>query len=355
MDMAGDAGPQVAQQPRRYVAYAAGGVLMPNSAWMGPLAVLVALAACGQRGTSPSDAGLVPDTAVGAWEAGVSDAPDDRRAAGTFDAPAVPDQPSSPDAAPDVLSTPTQDAANSYDSSETALACSGICNAATPSYPTVGPDVGRGNITMYTTEASSGGACNYGATSVLYFAAVNVNVTPGDGRGQWQGGRICGQCIEVTALTTQGPQSVVVRIMDKCPDGYCGIDLGGAAPAAIMRDGFGRYNGTWRFVSCTGHPEVSDGPTSLCVSSGANAYWSRVQVRNPPGAVESIEWQSSQGGSGTLPYASDPEDTFEVPPALLQSAVPSLTLTARFSDGSTATAELSPTQLGTENASYVMK
>jgi len=88
---------------------------------------------------------------------------------------------------------------------------------------------------MYTTEASNGGACNYGATKVMYFVAVNVNVAPGDGQGQWQGGRNCGQCVEVTALTTQGPQSVVVRIMDKCPDGYCGMDLGGAAAGAVMR------------------------------------------------------------------------------------------------------------------------
>ena len=238
---------------------------------------------------------------------------------------------------------------------ETTPACSGICNAATPSFPTVGSDSGQGNITMYTTLASSGGACNYGATNVLYFAAVNVNVTPGDGLGQWQGGRICGQCIEVTALTSQGPRSVVVRIMDKCPDVYCGIDLGGAAPAAIMGDLPGRYNGSWRFVSCAGHPEVSDGPTSLHISSGANTYWSRVQIRDPPSAVDSIAWRDLQGASGALPYASDPEDTFEVPPAVLQSTVASITITARFADGSTATVNVSPAQLAMENASYVMK
>jgi hypothetical protein len=247
------------------------------------------------------------------------------------------------------------DGAAASDASEAAPTCSGICNAVTPSYPTVGPSSGQGNITMYTTEASNGGACNYGATKVVYFVAVNVNVTPGDGQGHWQGGRVCGQCVEVTALTTKGPQSVVVRIMDKCPDGYCGMDLGGVAPAAVMLDGFGRYDGSWRFVSCTGHPEVSDGPTSLAVSSGTNAYWSRVQIRNPPGAVAAITWTASQGSSGTFPYASDPENTFEVPQSVLQSTVPSLTVTARFNDGSTATVDLSPAQLALENATYVMK
>ena len=241
------------------------------------------------------------------------------------------------------------------DAGEAAPACSGICNAVTPTYPSIGSHAGQGNITMYTTEASNGGACNYGATKVLYFVAVNVNVTPGDGQGQWQGGRLCGQCVEVTALTTQGPQSVVVRIMDKCPDGYCGMDLGGVAPAVIMLDGYGRYDGSWRFVSCTGHPEVSDGPTNLGVSSGSNAYWSRVQIRNPPSAVESISWRDSQGGAGVFPYAGDPENTFEVPPSLLQSTVARITVTARFTDGSAATVDLGPGQLATENTSYVMK
>ena len=131
--------------------------------------------------------------------------------------------------------------------------------------------------------------------------------------------------------------------------------LAGRRPQPSCATGSGRYDGTWRFVSCTGHPEVSDGPISLHVSSGANAYWSRVQVRNPPGAVESIGWQDSQGASGTFPYASDPENTFEVPSVLLQSTVTSITITALFSDGSTATVELGPAQLGVEDASYVMK
>jgi len=184
----------------------------------------------------------------------------------------------------------------------------GICNAATPSYPQVQTDGGNGNVTMYDTAPSSGGACNYGTTSILYYAAMSVNAQPGDGKGQWQNGRICGQCVEATALTSQGLQSVIVRITDKCPDRYCGIDLGGLAPAAIMLDGFGRYDGTWRFVSCAGHPEVSDGPPSLFVFAGSNAFWSRVQVRNPPSAVDSIAWQDATGTvQGSFPYADDPE------------------------------------------------
>jgi hypothetical protein len=232
--------------------------------------------------------------------------------------------------------------------------CSGICNAVTPSYPTVTADSGQGNVTRYSSGPSKGGACNYGVTNVLYYVAVNVNVVPGDGLGQWQGGRACGQCVEVTALTSQGPRSVVVRIMDKCADGYCGMDLGGVAPEAIMADGSGRYDGSWRFVSCTGHPEVSDGPPSLSVSTGANSHWSRVQIRNPPAAVASIAWRDSQGGAGAFPYASDPENTFEVPASVLQSTVATITVTATFRDGSSLSVDLSPAQLGKENTTYVM-
>ena len=232
-------------------------------------------------------------------------------------------------------------------------ACVESCNAVTPSYPSVQPNGGLGNITMYATGPSAGGACNYGTTSVLYYAAMSVNVAPGDLQGQWQGGRICGQCVEVTTFTAQGPAAVVVRIMDKCPDGDCGIDLGGSAPAAIMLDGFGRYDGTWRFVSCAGHAEVSDGAPSLFVSAGSNAWWSRVQVRNPPWAVASIAWQDPAGSAqGAFPYAADPENTFEVPAEVLQSPATLITILVHYTDGNTATVQLGPSQLAAANTSY---
>lgn len=233
--------------------------------------------------------------------------------------------------------------------------CEGQCNAVTPGYPTVSGTGGFGDITMYTTVASDGGACNYGTTSVVYFAAMSVNVEPGDGKGQWQHGRICGQCVEVTALTSQGPKSVVIRIMDKCPDGFCGVDLGGDAPSAIMVDGFGRYDGSWKFVSCSGHPEVSDGEPVLFVMRGSNPWWSRVQVRNPPAPVDTMEWRDASNtgavASGTFPYATDPENMFEVPvESVLQSPMTAVQITIRYRDGSSATAELTPAQLATTDS-----
>lgn len=234
--------------------------------------------------------------------------------------------------------------------------CPGACNAATPVYPTITEDGGSGNITMYTTGASSGGACNYGTTDVMYFAASNVNIEPGDGLGNWQGGSICGQCAEITTLTSQGLKKVVVRIMDKCPDGHCGMDLGGEAPALVMPDGYGRYDGQWRFVSCDGHPEVSDGPPTLDVLAGSNLWWSRVHVRNGSMAVDTIEWQSDDGSSkGRFPFAKDPENAFEVPVnEVLQSPSSFFRITVYYRDGSTAEVTLSPIELSIAGASYAL-
>ena len=234
--------------------------------------------------------------------------------------------------------------------------CSGQCNAATPVYPTILSDGGLGNVTMYSTAASDGGACNYGSTKVMYYAAINVNVVPGDNKGQWQGGRICGQCAEVTALTSQGPKTVVARIMDKCPDGNCGIDLGGSAPGTVMLDGAGRYTGKWRFVPCDGHPEVSDGSPTLDVLLGSNSWWSRVHVRNPPTAVSSIDWQDAAGSAkGTFLYATDPENAYEVPVnEVLQFGAASFLITVHYVDGRTATVQLSPAQLASQGGSYAL-
>ena len=235
--------------------------------------------------------------------------------------------------------------------------CESVCNAATPVYPQPTDDGTLGNVTMYTTSASSGGACLYGATKVMYFAAINVNQVPGDGKGQWQEGRICGQCVEATALTSQGPKQVVVRIMDRCPDESCGIDLGGSAPAAVMLDGFGRYQGAWRLISCAGHPEVFDGVPSLFVKEGSNPYWAAIQVRNPMTAVAAIDWQKQGDLSmkGSLALASPSiENYYTVPVEVLQASA-MFDLTVRYGDGTTAHASLTSSQLGQPEGSYPLQ
>jgi expansin (peptidoglycan-binding protein) len=235
--------------------------------------------------------------------------------------------------------------------------CSDACNAATLADPKLTDYGALGNVTMYSTEASNGGACLYGATKVMYFAAINVNLASGDGKGQWQNGTICGQCIEVTILTSDGPKPVVVRIMDKCPDGFCGVDLGGSAPAAVMVDGMGRYEGAWRYVSCAGHPEVFDGSPSLHVKDGANASWSAIQVRNPTMAVSGIEWQKEgdANSKGAFSLASPSIENYYFVPVEVLQAGRTFVLTVRYRDGSTATATLSSGQLAQAEATYPLE
>ena len=235
--------------------------------------------------------------------------------------------------------------------------CPGACDAAALASPSPSPSGGLGNVTESATSASVGGACGYGTTNVLYYAAINVDVQSGDRMGQWQSGKICGQCAQVTVLTSQGPKSVVVRIMDQCPSGFCGINLEGSAPEAVMFNGPGRYAGKWSFVSCAGHPEVSDGAASLSVLGGSNTGWARVRVQNPTSAVESIEWQTaSASATGSFPYATSPENAFEVPVnEVLQSSSSSFLITVHYTGGSTATAQLSPRQLAAGNSLYPLQ
>jgi expansin (peptidoglycan-binding protein) len=234
--------------------------------------------------------------------------------------------------------------------------CSGACTAATPVNPTVDGADALGNVTMYSTEASAGGACLYGTTGIRYYAAINVNLAAGDGEGQWQAGHLCGQCVEVVVLTSQGPQQVVVRITDKCADEHCGLDLGGDAPAAIMLDGFGRYEGAWRLVSCVGHPEVSDGPPSLFVKDGSNPYWAAVQIQNPSMGIVGIDWsrQSDPSLAGSFEDASASIENYYLVPAEVLAANDLFDITVRYRDGSTGSITLSSAELGQAEATYPM-
>ena len=227
------------------------------------------------------------------------------------------------------------------------------CDNTTPTNPQLTSYGALGNVTEYSTAASKGGACIYGDTSIMYYAAIAVNLAPGDAKGQWKGGTICGQCFEVTVVTSKGYKSVVIRVTDKCPDGQCGMDLGGSAPSAVMVDGFGRYQGAWRAVSCAGHPEVSDGVPSIHVKDGSNGGWAAIQVRNPVMAVSGIDYQDTMNGaiSGTMPLSSGIENYYQVPTTVL-AAFSTIDITVRYVDGSTAKAAITAAQLATPEGTY---
>jgi len=222
---------------------------------------------------------------------------------------------------------------------DSAGTCVGICDASPPSTPLLTDTVSWGDVTTYggvgNATPSDGGACNYGITGISRYAAIQVNQLPGDLRGQWNGGRICGQCVQVEARTVGGWKSTIVRIVDKCPDDHCGIDLGGLPATDLMAVQAGRYSGRWKFVPCPALDGISDGPISLHVKTGSNTWWSLVQIRNPPAAVDSMivtgrgAWADS---TWVLPWATEAENFFKFPAGVLTDSV-GVSVAVRFRDG----------------------
>ena len=198
------------------------------------------------------------------------------------------------------------------------------CDSYTAADPMLVENGGKGSVTTYGSitakETSLGGACNYGQTNIQYYAAIHVNVSPGDDKGPWDGGMACGGCVHVKAKTPDGWKEVTVRITDRCPDANCGVDLGGAPASDIMGIHVGRYYGEWEFVSCEGVEGVWGDSTSIWVKEGASTYWSIIQVRNPKDAVRKIVFNELDGDkSYTLEFVVGTENFWTVPQEILQS------------------------------------
>ncbi len=243
---------------------------------------------------------------------------------------------------------------------DTSGTCSGICDASVPSIPLLTDSTSYGDVTTYggtdTALTSSGGACNYGITGIKAYAAIQVNRLPGDLRGQWDSGKICGQCVLVRARTDSGWKQTLVRIVDKCPDGNCGIDLGGAPAFALMGTLAGRYSGEWSFVSCQGHPQLFDGPPRIWIKDGSSAFWSLVQVRDPLSAVLSLGYRkvsSSDTSWSDMVWATEAENFFKVPVDVLQDTSP-YQFRAAYSDGSSQSATARGTALAVAQDSLLL-
>ncbi len=198
------------------------------------------------------------------------------------------------------------------------------CDSYTAADPVLVENGGKGSVTTYGSvtakETSLGGACNYGQTNIQYYAAIHVNVSPGDDEGPWDGGMACGGCVHVKAKTPDGWKEVTVRITDRCLDANCGVDLGGAPASDIMGIQVGRYYGEWEFVSCEGVEGVWGDSTSIWVKEGASTYWSIIQVRNPKDAVRKIVFNELDGGKTyPLEFVVGTENFWAVPKEILQS------------------------------------
>ena len=164
------------------------------------------------------------------------------------------------------------------------------CDSYTAADPELTENGGKGSVTTYGSitakETSLGGACNYGQTNIRYYAAIHVNVSPGDEKGPWN----------------------------------CGVDLGGAPAADIMGNQVGRYYGEWEFVSCEGVDGVWGDSTSIWVKEGASEFWSIIQVRNPKDMVKSIAiYGVDTSDFYELEMVVGTENFWTVPEAVLQT------------------------------------
>lgn len=232
------------------------------------------------------------------------------------------------------------------------------CDSFTAADPTLTENGGYGSVTTYGSvtekEASSGGACNYGKTNIHYYAAIHVNVSPGDNLGPWQGGSACGGCVHVKARTPEGWKEVTVRIMDRCPDANCGVDLGGAPASEIMGNRVGRYSGEWEFVSCEGVDGVWDDSTSVWVKEGSSTFWSIIQVRNPKDAVKSMTLKGVQSNDAhVLEMVVGTENFWTVPPEVLQTDN-EYTLTVTYRSGEPDTWLLKGSELSVGEANLYL-
>lgn len=156
--------------------------------------------------------------------------------------------------------------------------------------PPVEPPVGFteshvGHATYYTTADGSGN-CMFDPLPEPQFVGALNNVdyiTPTINGKSYANATLCGAYARVTGRKG----SVVIKIVDRCPDAICTkghIDLSPEAFAEIddLREGF--VDITWKLVS-----QPLDGPVRFRYKDGSSQWWTAVQVLNHRNPVASVE------------------------------------------------------------------
>lgn len=137
----------------------------------------------------------------------------------------------------------------------------------------------EGTATWY--YATGDGACTFGPSpGDLMVAAMN--------HVEFGNADYCGAYLYVT-----GPEgSVVVRVVDLCPDDICTaghLDLSQQAFDAIANLSAGYIPITWQVIS----PDIN-GPIAYYFDLYSNPWWTAVQIRNHRNPIASLEyWNGS--------------------------------------------------------------
>ncbi len=181
-----------------------------------------------------------------------------------------------PVAAPTVTTQPTAQATNRPTAT----------SVPQPTMPAGSNPTFTGRATYY--DATGAGACSFDPSpGDLNVAALNAP--------QFATADYCGAYVRV-----QGPRgSVVVRIVDLCPDAICTtghLDLSQQAFAQIGDISQGIIPISWQIVS----PAIS-GPVAYHLKDGSNQWWTAVQVRNHRNPIARFEYRTSGDVWATVP------------------------------------------------------
>ncbi|CAH0476001.1 unnamed protein product [Peronospora belbahrii] len=140
-----------------------------------------------------------------------------------------------------------------------------------------------GDGTSYNLGQPSAGNCNM--MSSLDFATMDY-VALND--AQWDGLQNCGRCAEVSCVDERcadQSKSIVVQILDRCPDcRYGDLDLSQSVFKTLTGSTPARYRIKWKLVTC---PVL--GNVKYCLKGGSNSYWLAVQPTNVATGIKHLQ------------------------------------------------------------------
>lgn len=145
-----------------------------------------------------------------------------------------------------------------------------------------------GRATYY--NATGDGNCMFGPTpSDLMVAAISHEDYGSPDPATGAAAVYCGAYVQVTGELG----SIVVRVVDKCPDALCTrghLDLSREAFAMIAPLEKGIVPITWRVVS----PALAR-PIAYHLKDGSNQWWTAIQVRHHRNPIVKLEYRNGAG------------------------------------------------------------
>lgn len=145
----------------------------------------------------------------------------------------------------------------------------------------------HGHATYYTTADGSGNCMFAPLPEPQFVGALNNAdyITPTIDGKSYANATLCGAYAKVTG----NKGSVMVKIVDRCPDAICSkghIDLSPEAFAEIDDLKKGYVDISWQLVS----PPMS-GPVRFRYKDGSSRWWTALQVRNHRNPIATVEFR----------------------------------------------------------------